>query len=318
MTAPVKVALFSGESGLGALQNTSQRVARSKGWSLDQIDNYTVCPDLPRLGEPSDLRHLRRVIEQRELKAVGLDPAYLCMDIGDDASNLFKVGKFLGPLAEIGQKTGCTIVVIHHNKKQVADPSAPAELADVAWSGFAEWVRQWILISRREKYDPDGDGEHSLWLNVGGSAGHSGLWGLDITEGRHDDDNGRRWDVDVVRASTARSDAMSAKDEQASERRRRQQEQHRTEDMAAILRVLGAYPGGETRTVLKEDTGLSSRRFGPAFSQLLSDGSVHEHGKIKKANGQLYPSYRANGDTRTHPDVRVDPDDSTHTRTRTT
>ena len=83
----------------------------------------------------------------------------------------------------------------------------PAELEDIAWAGFPEWARQWLLLSRRRKYDPEQGGHHELWLNVGGSAGHSGLWGVNIEEGMRQDEGGRRWNVDVLKASQARAQA---------------------------------------------------------------------------------------------------------------
>ncbi len=67
------------------------------------------------------------------------------------------------------------------------------ELADIAWSGFAEFARQWLLLSRREPYI-DGTGEHRLYLRSGGSAGHSALIHLDASEGIQPN---RHWQIDA-------------------------------------------------------------------------------------------------------------------------
>ena len=56
------------------------------------------------------------------------------------------------------------------------------ELDDMSQSGFAEFARQWILLSRRKDY-LDGSGLHELWMRSGGSAGNSSLWRLDVDEG---------------------------------------------------------------------------------------------------------------------------------------
>ncbi len=79
---------------------------------------------------------------------------------------------------------------------------APLEITDIAFSGVEQWARQFILLSRREKYTMDGN--HKLFFKYGGSAGHGGLYDLDIYEGVIDDDfRGRVWDVTLVKAAEA-------------------------------------------------------------------------------------------------------------------
>ena len=97
------------------------------------------------------------------------------------------MGAKLSGLTKLGQETGCTIILCHHTRKNQKGPMdlfEPAELEDIAWAGFPEWARQWLLLSRRRKYDPEQGGHHELWLNVGGSAGHSGLWGVKLRRAR--------------------------------------------------------------------------------------------------------------------------------------
>ncbi|MCA8997350.1 MAG: hypothetical protein KDA80_10190, partial [Planctomycetaceae bacterium] len=78
----------------------------------------------------------------------------------------------------------------------------------IAWTAFRtnrpwrqEFFRQWMILNRREQYEP-GSGMHRLWFSTGGSAGHSSLIGLDIFEGIFDPQGTqpRGWDVNVLKA----------------------------------------------------------------------------------------------------------------------
>jgi len=207
VTEPVPVGIMSGESGFATIQETFIRICNSKDLNPSEVKNFFITPDLPQLVVSSDIYQLKALIEKLGLKVLLIDPAYLSMDIGDGAGNLFTVGKCLQPLSKICSETGCAIIIIHHCRKGKNDPFLPPELEDIACSGFQEWVRQWFLIGRRENYSPENGGHHKLWLNVGGSAGHGGLWGVDINEGTLNDVGGRRWDVEVLAASDARQQA---------------------------------------------------------------------------------------------------------------
>ena len=189
----VRSALMSGESGDSTIQETARRISRSMPWlNLKDYENAIWSFDLPRLGQPQTKRDLTKLIGDHALEVLIVDPAYLCLDLGDDAGNLFAVGKKLIGLTEIMSDTGCTIGIVHHNKKTTTDPFATPELESIAWSGFQEWARQWIHLGRREAYNPEQAGSHKLWLSAGGSAGRSGLWAMDVEEGSHKDPGGRR------------------------------------------------------------------------------------------------------------------------------
>src|SRR5205814_2376923 len=102
---------------------------------------------------------------------------------------------------------GCTPILAHHAKKNAAVDGEPMGLEDLAYSGVAEFARQWVLLNPRQKYDPE-TGTHRLWMTFGGSMGHSGVFGLDVVEGVLGDDfGGRKWDVTVLPSGDLRERA---------------------------------------------------------------------------------------------------------------
>lgn len=287
VTRPYRTAFMSGESGLSALQSVYHRIAHSRGWSLDRVENLIVSPDLPQLADAADVRRLEQFITDAGIECLMIDPAYLCMSLGNKAGNLFDVGEVLKPLSDLGQKTGCTIIIVHHHNKASASTYEPAELADLQWSGFAEWAAQWLLLSRREKYQPDSAGEHRLWLNCGGRPGHSSLWALDVTEGRQEDDGGRRWDVDVKTASHARAEVAESQQEAREDANDLRREATRVKHRESVLQAFRRHPKGNSKTTLKSAASLNGNYFQPVLDDLMAEDAVVEfESPIRK--GQLW------------------------------
>ena len=123
---------------------------------------------------------LRELIDKQRPVCLIIDPAYLAIENGS-SRGLFAMGELLRPLADLCEATGCAVLLVHHAKRSHKLGTVPT-LDDIAWSGFAEFSAQWLLVSRRGPYDP-ATGHHELWLSEGGRAGHHGLWALDVDEG---------------------------------------------------------------------------------------------------------------------------------------
>ena len=285
---PTRVGLMSGESGAATIQETARRIASAKGRPLNEYDNCIWSFDIPQLGHLEHMDALERFITDHQLAVLILDPIYLMMSsIGEDAGNLFVTGRLLRSLGELTQRTGCTLVICHHMRKTRLNPYEPPELDDIAWAGFQEFTRQWILINRRRQYDPTTPGYHQLWLNVGGSAGHCSLWAVTIEEGTQNDPGGRRWDVTVMTAYTAYTEAQA----EIEQRKYAEQQQRTQRDYESILTALRLFPQGETARTIREMLGMSGQRFTTLIQQLIADGIV-EPCIVTKHNGRIYGGYR--------------------------
>lgn len=263
---PRRVAFMSGESGMSVLQETLMRICRAKEVDVGELVHLYVTEQLPLIG---DLRHgmaMERFIRQQELDVCIIDPAYLAM-AGSDVGNLFNVGQRLRTLSDLTARTGCSFVLLHHTRKQTGvEQYVMPELDHMAWAGFQEWARQWIMLNRREAYEP-GTGVHRLWLSYGGSAGHSGAWGVDIEEGTRKPTASRTWEVEVRPVEEIRS-------EQADHRQlatREKQSRRIEEDAMKIFDALGENPEGLTKNRLKDCCGLSSARVTSAISFALEE-----------------------------------------------
>jgi replicative DNA helicase len=216
---PRRVALISGETGEPTLQETFFRVCSAKGVERASANVWWDFR-LPQLAEPEELAELANGLRERSIEVVLIDPLYLCLLSGEtgqgiEASNMFKMGPLLLRVARACQRVGATPILAAHARKfrQGQSPHDPMDLEDLAFAGIQEFARQWLLVNRREPYQP-GTGGHRLWLSSGGSAGHGNTWGLDINEGVLDDDfRGRTWEVKVIEQAAVYEQRKQAKEE---------------------------------------------------------------------------------------------------------
>jgi hypothetical protein len=201
----VRVAVLSGESGAATLQETAHRICKAKGVILETCDVLWQPDGLPCLSDAGDREQLQRGLADAGVEVVIIDPLYLCLLGGGEraaASTLYEVGPLLLRAARACLDAGATPLFLHHATKTEAKKAdgEHLDLDDLAFAGIGEFARQWLLLGRRTPYRP-GTGSHALTLAVGGSAGHSAIWRLDIDEGAGA--AGRRWDVRVTSPEAA-------------------------------------------------------------------------------------------------------------------
>jgi len=290
-----RVAVMSGESGLATIQETCRRICRAKGIELRDVPGLIFSPDLPRIDDARHQVALAEFLTADEIELVVLDPAYLCLP-SDDNGNLFAQGNILRTLNEVCSEVGASLALCHHTKRTGVDPFQPPELEHIAWAGFQEFARQWWLLGRRERFDPDSDGEHRLWLNVGGSAGFASLWAVDVTEGKYPAP--RRWEVTLNHAAEAREQAV---EQQQAERAEQKAKRHLAAVEAAKERIadaLRSVPGNcDTKRNIRERCGMKGAAFDEAFGALLRCGKLTAVA-IGRGNGRTYEGFRYEFDQR--------------------
>ena len=142
------------------------------------------------------------------------------------------------------------------------------ELSDIAGAGFAQWARQWFLLNREEKFDPDNPGVHKLLASWGGSAGHCGGLVIHIDEGRRE--HGRVWNVQLLNQSQRQAEIAGEKEQRKREKQAETEEHNRWK----VLQTLRKFPQGETATNIRQAAGLNPTYFGPVWLDLQKSGEV--------------------------------------------
>lgn len=289
-TAQHRVAFMSAESGQETLQETARRVCASKGIELDQLGQHLFWSfKPPQIREASHILSLRKFIERNRIDVLAIDPAYLSMGLGDDAKNQFVVGEVLSNLTALANDTGVTPILAAHTNKNI-ETGVELELSHIAYAGFGQWARQWILINRREAYDRSIPGRHRLFISYGGSAGHAGSIALDIEEG--DLRDGRRWEYTVQSTSEAREAERDEREAKKAERERQRAEAKHETNRAKILGAMRRLKVPSTETDIRNAAGLSGAAFKPIFLELQTEQTIEMTGPIKKTNGKEYDAFQ--------------------------
>jgi hypothetical protein len=294
---PFRVAFMSAESGANVLAETTTRIAEAAGIDPRRdLENLFWCDRVPKLLNAVHVKELERLIELLQLELLLIDPLYLSLTgVGNDASNVFSMGDALGPIGEIGQRTGCTCILLHHTSKGANRQRgfAPANLDDLAFSGVAEFARQWLLLSRRSEYVP-GTGRHELWLVAGGSAGHSGQWALDVDEGEYSPGVPRVWRTKVNTSNDAQDQARAA----IEAAKQRKADEELEADKKTVLQAILRTPG--QRGTARDIHGRCNRNwnaFQRALMACVDKGDVRPCDIVK--GKRTFPGYEIADDSET-------------------
>ena len=255
------------------------------------LDGMTICDRIPRLDSPEDLFHLDKYLGEHKPDVAFFDPVYLALG-GADAGNVLSMGERLGNINRTCAEHGTTPILLHHMKRGRTDPYEPGELSDLAWSGFAEFAAQWLLLSRRAKYTPSPDAQHELWLSIGGRHGHGGVYGLDVSEGITGSDVGRYWAPEVIDAADIQERKQGAIDDRRQERMAENLRADRMEIVTLFSKLDGR---AETKKATLTRASIGRTRFDKAWQSLIDDGTIIEsEDGVPKGKGQHYKGWTLN------------------------
>jgi hypothetical protein len=284
----MRVAVFSGESGGATLQETVRRICRSMDIANPDKLPIFVGLRLPRLSEEDEIEALQKLIRNLGVQVVIIDPLYLClMGINSkiNPASIFEMGPLLARISSACLDAGATPILVHHFRKWAGQfrkgddqNLQPPEMDDLQFAGIQEFMRQWMLFGRREKFDPD-SGRDEMWMNVGGSAGFSSLWALTINQGKlRSDFSGRHWRVAVHTSAEAR--AQSAQRREADDDAK--QLARNARDSQKVLKFLRQHPQGETKSQIKARAHLGNQ-VGTVLDEMVEDGALVECTIVKAA-----------------------------------
>ena len=292
---PYRVGLISGESGKATLQQKAEAICESKGLSLADLPIKWRFR-MPQFADFAQRDEITEAVREHRLDVMIFDPMYLALlteNTSANAGNVLHMGPILQQVVDTCLPYDCTPILVHHTKKLgLKDKFRPLDLDDLSQSGFAEFARQWILLSRRTDYQ-DGSGLHELWMRCGGSAGHSALWGVNVDEGQYSGGlTGSQWAVHLQTAKDIR-DSKEAQKENTNKTVLANQ-------IEMIVEHLGARPEGDTKTGIREALNVNSKKITDVLNGAMKKGIVEE-AKVTK-NNKTWHGYRLTAHCDAHPD----------------
>ncbi|MBL8798210.1 MAG: AAA family ATPase [Planctomycetia bacterium] len=271
---PVRTLVITGETCETPLEYLARRILKAR--MLEEVgENLLIKQELPSLANSADLEIIVQLIRKYEIEVVIFDPVYLMLaDTGAkgkplDTNHLPTVGRLVATAGKKCIDAGATPIFCHHMSKTSqllrAQEREPMQLSDLTGAGFGPVCRQWLLVNYLRPYDPI-TGTCELWLNVGGSGGHGGLYSVAVTEGPYRKDQplyGRQWHTAVKSGAEAIEAANQAKVsllEAKKEHLKSAQEQ----------RVLTALRKGPAEGLLQKDIATAAGMNGDTAAVVLA------------------------------------------------
>lgn len=296
---PVPVLFLTSEIGLTQVKKLAYRIAKFKGVhfqlcgmsddGMSESDTNILHWNtwVPYIPDPEQLEILDFEIRRVGAKAVFLDPLYLMLD-GDTAASYSLNAQQLRALCSVVLNAGATPICNDHAKRSStnAKEHEPLELDDISGAGKAEYFRQWMLVSRRERFDETEP--HKLWLSIGGSAFAGSTVAIDIDE-RTDDAGKRVYSI----SSQPAGELRKAKVKQRGEQRAKVTEDRL--DRKAIELIDKIYKSDLSLSLSKNDfqdrIGVPNGEAGKVIGKLINENRLRLVPLSLVKNGRRYDGY---------------------------
>jgi hypothetical protein len=242
-----RVLFCSAESGKRKIRNTIFAVAKQMDVNLAELRDsgfLKLSWWVPKISSLEVMEYFKNEIDKAKAEVVMIDPLYQALD--DQQASMILNGQQLAALCNYVLDAGATPICCDHVKRssENARNREPLELSDISGAGKAEYFRQWMLVSRRSKFQPEENRKpHELWLSIGGSEGHSSQLALDVVE--NFDDTGHMT-IDV--ATKLRSELVQQKQEATKDKREVAKEQAFNAKLEKVLGFFQSSPN-ELRVV---------------------------------------------------------------------
>lgn len=296
-TQQTPVLFASAESGEATLQRNLRGMADAMDIKIDELiasEAMSLQFWVPRISNVELMEHFEACIDETDAKVVVLDPLYLAMD-GETQSSLSLNGEQIQKLMRLILDKGATPIVDDHVKRSSGNAKEykPIQLEDITGAGKAESFRQWILLGRRSRYeDDDSDSKlHELWMTVGGSAGHSATWGLDVTENFSSDYEHVQYSLTLTPGSEVRKALKVAQRDKQCEREARKAAAAQKTLEAKCDKVEAEFrrkpEGLWTRTDIRAIARVSGDKANEIIFELVSTGRIAKHpNSLRRGNNQ--------------------------------
>lgn len=178
-----RVYFMSGETSRQALNQVFNSVMTARRLTMEHLNNLAWSTELPHLDKPDDVDQLTSMARYYGVDVLIVDPLYFCLSsTAGNATNLYAMDGLLLAFVRKCLAFEITPIFVHHAARITSKETRGVghlSIRDLSCAGIAELARAWLLVNYASDYNTESL-EHRLRMSLGGSAGYSSNWMLDV------------------------------------------------------------------------------------------------------------------------------------------